>query len=401
MCYPRLVRWSALLLVIFVGCSTEYDVRIRASDDLLEGAAQAEVAIVSNCLSQSVAGPIQGDPYLRYALSSAAPALGRVPEGNHGLFARFTDSACNVVAAGCQDVEIEDGGDATLAVEMVAASGFACDATEQCVGGQCMVGVPVDASMEDAAMADSGPRDSGQTDAHADAPVADAGGDAGSVDASVVDAGPGDTGVDAGGPCATGFLCDDFEGSAFDYDINVDKGSTVELSRAEAHSGSQSVLIHAVAGTVAATFSVRPSMSIETGDQWVRAWYRLPETFVGISPFAFESTDNAVTIYTTGEDYTGLDTFRFPGDQTSVESRRVLPTGEWTCVEMHINFDGQPSVELFIEGEAAAEMEVPIPNAFPEVRFGANYRDEADPVDYDFYIDDIAVGLERLGCAEL
>lgn len=382
-------RWFLLLLAAAGGCSVEYEVRIRASDSLLEAATYAEVAIVANCLSQESTGPVTGDPHVFYELTASAPSLGSVPAGNHGLFARFIDEECNVRAAGCQDVEIEDGGDSRLTVEMRAAGGSACRANSQCVRGRCVypADVGADVSVADARLADASLADAEE----------DGGRDAGLVDAGS-DVGPVDVVFDVMDPCLTTAICDDFEGDAFVYSTDLDGDSTVGLSSAEAHSGTHSVLIHAAGNSVAATFDVVAFDSTEVGERWVRAWYLMPTVFEGITPLALDSGENSVTVFTTGEDYAGLVTFRFPGDETSIDSRVTLPTGRWTCLEMHLDYGGINTAEFFIDGAAAAEMSTALPNAFPVVRFGAVSREPDDPTDYDIYIDDIAMAPARMGC---
>ena len=177
------VRRTALALAVLglAACSEgSYDVVLRFDPTSLGADAErAEVAFVDSCEAQVLGAPaVSGDVIHVRRMESPEP-LGDFEPGRYGLYARAFGGDCAVVAAGCETVQLEEGGEGELVVVLRATAGPACPAGAACVAGEC---VAADAARPDASM-------------DATVPANDAGDDAGEV---VLDAGSTDGGLDGG-----------------------------------------------------------------------------------------------------------------------------------------------------------------------------------------------------------
>lgn len=170
----RLIAIGALLLM---ACSGEYDVVVSfTSADARADATRLQVAIVDDCSRVNFEGPLVAAlRSVEFGANEGAAPIGELAEGEYGLVARAWNDQCELVAAGCEPIRAEAGGDGLLQVELFARSGAVCAATQTCESGRCAGG------------ADSG---------------ADGGYDAMVVDAGIADA---IVAVDAG--CVDGAMC--------------------------------------------------------------------------------------------------------------------------------------------------------------------------------------------------
>ena len=156
-----------LLVIAAAACDAPtYRVVVRFEPtELADSVTRVEVALVPSCTgTSSGADPI--DPIREVAITrtSTSGAIGTIEPGTYGLHARGRDDGCGVIAAGCDEVRIDEGGGGDLVVTIRAIAGAGCASGETCVAGECR-----------------GP----------DAGGIDAGGiDAGGIDAGGIDAGP-------------------------------------------------------------------------------------------------------------------------------------------------------------------------------------------------------------------
>src|SRR5512139_1899753 len=73
------------------------------------------------------------------------PAIGSLPAGDYGLYARGFDTMCTAVVAGCVAIHLEDDASDVLAVELEpTAEVDGCAAEATCVEGECIID-PADA----------------------------------------------------------------------------------------------------------------------------------------------------------------------------------------------------------------------------------------------------------------
>lgn len=112
-----------------------------------------QVAVVTSCIAiEPGERPIAPLQIVEFSVDETARALGALDPGEYGLYARAIDENCDVVAAGCQPITVEAGGEGNLRVVLSAAGGDLCGASSACVNGRCESGV------------DGGVRDSGAPD---------------------------------------------------------------------------------------------------------------------------------------------------------------------------------------------------------------------------------------------
>jgi alpha-tubulin suppressor-like RCC1 family protein len=127
------------MVFALVGCGSEYGVSVAFDDATL--AAQSvrfQVAVVRSCITIDLGErPVAPLQIVEFAADEAARSLGELAPGDYGLYARAIDENCGVIAAGCQPIRVDAGGEGTLRVVLTAAGGDLCSATSACVSGQC------------------------------------------------------------------------------------------------------------------------------------------------------------------------------------------------------------------------------------------------------------------------
>lgn len=166
-----------LVILLFLGCSAQYDVRVAFEDSTARArAVQVEVALIEICSVQTPgASPASPVRLVTFPANESSPPLGEVDAGSYGLYARASDAECNVVAAGCTPVVLGGGDSGSLQVVLSEVDTPLCDPSEQCVSGRC-VGAADDGGAEDTTTRDAGAEDATSRDGGAeDAAVADAG----------------------------------------------------------------------------------------------------------------------------------------------------------------------------------------------------------------------------------
>jgi hypothetical protein len=136
---------ACALPLALVACGEEggYRVRVAHDDPALSGAlACVEVSLVGSCAEQTGGGAEAVGVRQTVGGPTDRPiaGLGRVPAGAAGVYVRACDG-CRVVAAGCRDVVLEDGGEGDIAVTLAAVDGPAC-------GGVCAAGACRDATVD-------------------------------------------------------------------------------------------------------------------------------------------------------------------------------------------------------------------------------------------------------------
>jgi hypothetical protein len=179
-----LLPWLALTLL---GCGAPpYDVVLRFASPALRAQAETvEVFIVPTCGALASTGEAPNAPLRTQTLrpDGMTMALGAVPPGRIGLYARALGADCAVFAAGCSEHEVTASSSGTLTTVLDAVAGPACPASAQCLASAC---VPTDAAFDAGADVDAA------ADADADA----------AFDADArVDAPP--PGCEAGAMCGT------------------------------------------------------------------------------------------------------------------------------------------------------------------------------------------------------
>jgi alpha-tubulin suppressor-like RCC1 family protein len=106
---------------------------------LADEVSSVEVAVIASCDEQPSAG---GDPTdairLVTVTRAGGEALGHVEPGSYGLYGRGRSRAtCEVVAAGCEQVTVEAGGEGAFEVVLHDSGGPGCPAGLQCLYGTC------------------------------------------------------------------------------------------------------------------------------------------------------------------------------------------------------------------------------------------------------------------------
>jgi len=135
-----LVVWALGLALI--GCGDGYDVIVEfESEDLAAVSEHIVVGFVEDCSAQSAAPvPLVGATRVVEGSREGLPGLGEVPEGSYWLYARATNSLCQVVATGCESVTLEARGGGELSIRLVSVAGAGCSPGARCAAGQCSGG---------------------------------------------------------------------------------------------------------------------------------------------------------------------------------------------------------------------------------------------------------------------
>jgi hypothetical protein len=218
--------------------------------------------------------------------------------------------------------------------------------------------------------------------------------------------------------CPNLLLCDDFEGAAvgaspdparwsltLDFNPNAQPSANIAIDNTNPHGGAQSV-------RVAGNSGLREIVARVAADRvFVRAFMRLSEVPTGGGPviMAVGGDQNAdirlrlwagevATINTPNGDSI------VPGAATSGNCPECLdvPSNDWFCAEMFVD-NAQRSTTIWINGSEAGSVVNNNWNStwptFPtptNVRFG--YWGLQGAEERQVWIDDVAVGTERVGC---
>lgn len=209
--------------------------------------------------------------------------------------------------------------------------------------------------------------------------------------------------------CGTALLCDDFEGVAAGnspdpalWDLivgyNPTQGQTdsVQVTTAQAHSGSQSVFVSGDNG--------RTGMigTIAADDYHVRAWMFAESAPLGPVLAGFGSDgNNEVRFRIWNNSWATINST--VGDDLVPQAARagncpdcpVVPAGQWFCMEYFVNNSAQTAT-LSIDGQEAAVLNGSWPNmpAEPQIFLGVmRIQDGAN-----IYVDDVVASLNPIGC---
>jgi hypothetical protein len=162
----------ALLLVTTSAACTDpgYEVVVLFDPPALaDDAVAISISVIDECSVQPL-GQVPAEPVVREILlrrGDELSALGPLSPGQYGLYALARANDCRVVAAGCEPVDLENGGSGRLTVSADGADGPACGDGFLCDGaGQCRPGGGPDM---DAAMMDGGVDGDATVDSGADA----------------------------------------------------------------------------------------------------------------------------------------------------------------------------------------------------------------------------------------
>lgn len=148
-----------------LGCGSEYGVSVAFDDaSLAAQSVRFQVAVVTSCITiEPGERPVAPLQIVEFSVDESARALGALEPGDYGLYARAIDENCGVVAAGCQPITVEAGGEGNLRVVLSAAGGDLCGASSACVNGRCESGADGGVDGSDGG-SDSGPEpDAGPT----------------------------------------------------------------------------------------------------------------------------------------------------------------------------------------------------------------------------------------------
>lgn len=135
----RLARQLAPLFLALIGCGGEYDVRISFVDaDTMLAADRVQVAIIADCAVQTLGeAPRETVRSVEFRIGESSPALGAVEPGAYGLYARASNTECDVVAAGCTPISLDGNAEATLTVQLRNVSAQLCTGRSMCADGLC------------------------------------------------------------------------------------------------------------------------------------------------------------------------------------------------------------------------------------------------------------------------
>jgi hypothetical protein len=229
--------------------------------------------------------------------------------------------------------------------------------------------------------------------------------------------------------CATALFCDDFEddasgaepGAPWTAQVN---GGAVVVSTERAFSGSNSVHVSNTAGAFKrAYFSVEgdPVFPGAGAEMYGRMMMWLEATPAGSVHWTFiqaegRSADDAYDIYYRyGGQHEGrlMANFETNGIATDCwdHSETVMPTQTWSCLEWRFD-TANDELEFWLDGSEVADIHVvgmgegcvaqdlggawPAPPEFQVLRLGWEKYQES--IEQNAWIDDVAVGTERLGC---
>ncbi|MEM7605484.1 MAG: lamin tail domain-containing protein [Myxococcota bacterium] len=146
-----MTRWSVIGVLFLTGCSGDaYDVEVRFADPADQAVAvRTQVAVVTSCDLQELGADPENAllPPVEIADGEPTRSLGDIPSRTLGLYARAIDENCRVIAAGCADQRVSNGGGGTLTVVLRSVDSSACE-PGLCRNGRCT-------DVPDAALIDS------------------------------------------------------------------------------------------------------------------------------------------------------------------------------------------------------------------------------------------------------
>lgn len=236
--------------------------------------------------------------------------------------------------------------------------------------------------------------------------------------------------------CESALFCDGFEDDALGHVPGApwsdasSNGAEVAVSNTEAHSGSRSVRVHLARGKAyrrgyfalhRGSSPIFPAAALE---MFGRAWFRLeqgPEadvhwTFVQGEGASADGSHNRLYRFG-GQHQQGLGLMaNYETTKLSTDcwqhSAHKLPTQRWVCVEWHFA-TADNSMELWLDGEPLQDIQVAghgagclghdlndqwlAPPRFESLYLGWE-RYQEPQTDRTLWVDDVAIGTERLGC---
>jgi len=316
----------------------------------------------------------------------------------------------------------------------------------------CLVGILAAAAVAGCSSGDGDGAPAASAGAGPDATVdSAAGSDASANDASAADApsaadvnapdARADAGVDGGDPCANSIFCDDFE----EYDAGGlpsptwganQNGGALAVDETRAHSGRRAVKMSAAASNGYRSVMIslsKPSVlpvannhlfgrmsfyldsSPTTSVHWTfidgygatASGYHALYRYGGQTPSANGNT--LMANYDTPDSYSSPPVG--PSSDCYLHSATVVPTGAWSCAEWE--FDGpKNTMRFWLDGAAVTDLTMTgtgegcvhqpktftwLAPTFSRIDLGwESYQ--ADPA-RTIWIDDVALGTQRLGCA--
>ena len=200
-------------------------------------------------------------------------------------------------------------------------------------------------------------------------------------------------------PCdgVSALLCEDFEDPTLSSSYLVRKSLTdvVELSPM-AHTGSQSLKITNVVGNSFSEIVFDSVLPPRTEETWVRAWFYLPNDEEGIAILDLKGQNGSYTVYTEGPPYSSLGSNGYTPEALKIFGSGI-PTEEWFCLEMRVNYEGPRYVQTYVNSLLTAFTEMTLEEVLTDMDIGVVYRDPENP-EVTMYLDDVVVSNTRIGC---
>jgi hypothetical protein len=218
--------------------------------------------------------------------------------------------------------------------------------------------------------------------------------------------------VDGAVDCGSAILCDDFEAGALDaatWTVNQENGA-VTIEDAQAHSGSRSLHVH---------LDGRPSGVLGRATIETSKPFPLPALYarVYLRAQSINGDYNVLTVVHGASDFEdGVavwrdDTFAQIGLNVFTSDNRgdarpgigKSPIDAWRCLAWEVtNLDGANGdtgvARVWVDGVMSIELATPYAQARAVDLFLIGARSPNDTNQVDFWIDDIAVGPEPIGC---
>ena len=99
-------------------------------------AARVELSVLSSCGEIHSLGDAPVSPW-RVIEAEDGSAIGTLPAGRYGLYARVWRADCSLYAAGCAPFDVTAGGRGTIEVFLTEVEARTCAADQTCVSGRC------------------------------------------------------------------------------------------------------------------------------------------------------------------------------------------------------------------------------------------------------------------------
>jgi len=141
-----LVRALLVAALWGAGCTRTPDIglNVRVPGDVRDKTTWVEVAAYKDATCEAI-NPMLGDGVpdgyvarTAFTLNDASPTFGKIPSGKYAFAASARDKECNVLAAGCREVDVASLDTVNLSLEILERPSGRCGAGASCQAGRCV-----------------------------------------------------------------------------------------------------------------------------------------------------------------------------------------------------------------------------------------------------------------------